>query len=324
MNAPVWPGLDMPLDPSAQRFLDLLAAGRAAGAGKPDLATQRESFRSLLQLAGAPGPATVASRDEAIAGPGGSLRLRLYTPAAASGAVGAGLLFFHGGGFVAGDLETHDGICRVLADASGCRVVALDYRLAPEHPFPAAVEDGLAALEALAADPNKWGIDRSRLALGGDSVGGGLAAALCQEWRKRGEAPLAAQLLICPVLDAAGDSPSRQSFAKGYYLEVDMIAADFAYYCLADQDRRDPRLSPLRQKDFSGLPPALIHAAEFDPFRDETIAYGELLRQAGIAATATCHEGMIHQFYAFSKLIPKGGAALTAIGRELGEFLSRL
>jgi acetyl esterase/lipase len=313
----------MPLDPSAQRFLDLLAAGRKAGAGKPDLATQRESFASLLRLAGAPNPATVASRDEAINGPGGPLRLRLYAPSNAGIGAGPALLFFHGGGFVAGNLETHDGICRVLADASGCRVVAVDYRLAPEHPFPAAIEDGLAALTALVADPNKWGIDKSRLALGGDSVGGGVAAVLCQEWRKRGQTPLAAQLLICPVLDAIGDSPSRQSFAKGYYLEADMIAADFAHYCSANEDRTDPRISPLRQTDFSALPPAFIHAAEFDPFRDEAIAYGELLRQAGIAATATCHDGMIHQFYAFSKLILNGGAALTAIGKELGEFLTR-
>jgi len=312
----------MPLDPSAQRLIDLLAAGRAAGASKPDLAAQRESFRSLLQLAGAPGPATVASRDEAIDGPGGPLRLRLYTPEAASEEAGPCLLFFHGGGFVAGNLETHDGICRVLGDASGCRVAALDYRLAPEHPFPAAIEDGLAALTTLVADPNPWRIDKSQLALGGDSVGGGLAAVLCQEWRKRGEAPLAAQLLICPVLDAVGVSPSRQLFAKGYYLEADMIEADFAYYCSADADRSDLRLSPLRQKDFSGLPPALIHAAEFDPFRDEAIRYGELLRQVGIAAAVTCHDGMVHQFYAFSRLIPQGGAALTAIGRELGEFLS--
>jgi acetyl esterase/lipase len=311
----------MPLDPSAQRFLDVLAAGRAAGVSTRDLATQRANFRNLLQLAGTPGPATVASRDDVINGPGGPLRLRLYAPAAASG-TGPGLLFFHGGGFVAGSLETHDAICRVLTDASGCRVVAVDYRLAPECPFPAAIEDGLAALTALITDPEKWGIDRSRLAIGGDSIGGGLAAVICQQWRKRGEAPLAAQLLICPVLDAVGDSSSRQLFAKGYYLEADMIASDFANYCSTDVDRSDPRLSPLRQSDFSGLPPAIIHAAEFDPFRDEAVQYGERLRHAGIAATVTCHQGMLHQFYAFSRLIPKGGVALAAIGRELGEFLS--
>jgi acetyl esterase/lipase len=311
----------MPLDPSAQRFLDLLAAGRTASPDTPDIAAQRANFRSLLQLAGASGPATVTTRDDVIDGPGGPLRLRLYTPAEPSGP-GPGLLFFHGGGFVAGSLDTHDAICRILADVSGCRVVSVDYRLAPEHRFPAAIEDGLAALTALTADPEKWSIDRSRLAVGGDSVGGGLAAVICQEWRKRGKAPVAAQLLICPVLDAVGDSPSRQLFAKGHYLEADMIASDFANYCPASVDRNDPRLSPLRQSDFSGLPPAIIHAVEFDPFRDEAIQYGERLRQAGIAATVTCHPGMLHQFYAFSRLIPKGGTALTAIGQELREFLS--
>jgi acetyl esterase/lipase len=314
----------MPLDPSAQKLIDLLSAGRSAASGNLDFAARRQNFRNLLSLGGTPAGSAVESRDDTIRGPGGSLRLRLYTPPSAVGAAGPALLFFHGGGFFAGDLQTHDGICRILAENSGCRIVALDYRLAPEHPFPAALEDGLAALSALQADPGHWDIDLSRLAIGGDSVGGNLAAVVCQDVRRLGQQRCAAQFLICPVLDAVGDLPSRHLFAKGYFLESTMIAADLASYCTPEHDRRDSRLSPLRQSDFSNLPPAIIHAAEFDPCRDEAIRYGELLRTAGVAAHVTCHEGMIHLFYAFSRLIPRGGIALAAMGKQLGEVLSRL
>ena len=312
----------MPLDPTAQRFLDLLAAGRSSASRELDVATRRDGFRGLLHLAGGPSPAAVASTDDVIAGPGGPLRLRHYVPPSASNQPGPTLLFMHGGGFYAGSIETHDGICRALADASGCRVVAVDYRLAPEHPFPAAIEDGLAAVMALYTNAARWNIDPSRIAVGGDSVGGNLAAVICQEWRRLDQPPLAAQLLICPALDAVGDMPSRQLFAKGYYLESDMIADDFACYCPAEADRSEPRLSPLHQRDLSALPPAIIHAAEFDPFRDEALRYGELLRAAGVPATVTCHAGMIHLFHAFSRFIPLGATALAAMGRELGALVS--
>jgi acetyl esterase/lipase len=312
----------MPLDPSAQKFIDLLAAGRSTTSGDLDVATRRESFRGLLHLAGGPGPSTIASRDDGIDGAGGTLHLRLYTPPHVSNDAGPALLYFHGGGFFGGSLETHDPICRLLAEASGCRIVAADYRLAPEHPFPAAIDDGLTALTALTANPEKWNIDASRLAVGGDSVGGNLAAVICQEWRRLGHAPLAAQVLICPVLDAIGDLPSRRLFGNGYYLESKMIADDFACYGPAGADRSDPRLSPLRAGNFSGLPAAIIHAAEYDPVRDEALRYGELLRAAGVPATVTCHQGMIHLFYAFSRFIPMSRIALMAIGKELGEILS--
>ncbi len=311
----------MAVDPSVQKLLDLVVAGRSASSAGQDIAAQRNNFRGLLKLAGGSSPTTVASRDDVIAGPGGPLRLRLYKPQAASATAGPGLLFLHGGGFYAGDLDTHDGICRVLAEASGCRIIAADYRLAPEHPFPAAIEDGIAALMALQGDPKKWGIDASRLAIGGDSVGGNLAAVICQQWRSFGHPPLAAQLLVCPALDAAGDLPSRSLFANGYYLEADMIAEDFARYCPSAIETADPRLSPLRQSDLSGLPPAIIHAAEYDPFRDEAFRYGERLRDAGVSAAVTVHPRMIHLFYAFSRFIPKGRAALETMGRELGEAL---
>ena len=196
----------------------------------------RDGFRGLLHLAGGPSPAAVASTDDVIAGPGGPLRLRHYVPPSASNQLGPTLLFMHGGGFYAGSIETHDGICRALADASGCRVVAVNYRLAPEHPFPAAIEDGLAAVMALYTNAARWNIDPSRIAVGGNSVGGNLAAVICQEWRRLDQPPLAAQLLICPALDAVGDMPSRQLFPKGYYLESDMIADNFACYCPAEAD----------------------------------------------------------------------------------------
>jgi acetyl esterase len=313
----------VPLDPSVRKFLDLLAAGQPGATAVPDVATRRANFRNLLRLATGPAPQAVDTHDDRVAGPGGPIKLRAYTPASAAAANGPALMFMHGGGFIAGDLETHDGVCRTLADASGCRVIAVDYRLAPAHRFPAAIDDGLAVLTALMADPEKWRIDLPRLAIGGDSVGANLAAVICQQWRDSGRAPLAAQLLICPALDLAGEFPSRQLFANGYYLDAKMLADDLANYRPDGISLEDPRLSPLRNANLSGLPPALIHAAEYDPFRDEAIAYGEALNKAGVVATVTLHPGMIHLFYALPKFVPQGGIALAAIGKQLGERLSK-
>jgi acetyl esterase/lipase len=229
------------------------------------------------------------------------------------------IVYVHGGGWVAGGLATHDGVCRRLAIGSGLKVLAVDYRLAPEHPFPAALEDALAAVRWAGATAEGLGCDPARLVVAGDSAGAGLAAAVAQSADRP---PVALQLLICPILNLAADSASRRAFAEGYFLDPATMAADLADYCGPAADRRDPRLSPLLAERLTGLPPALIHTAEYDPFRDEGEAYARRLRDAGVAVRQTRHGGMIHYFYALPRAIPYATEALAGIGAEIGSALA--
>ena len=275
--------------------------------------------RALDDLAGwtsGERPAVAQVRDTALPGPGGLIPVRVYTPADAPAAVLAGMVFLHGGGWVAGGLETHDGVCRRLANASLCHVIAVDYRLAPEHPFPAALEDARAVLEAVANRAEAFGVDPARLGVAGDSAGAGLAAALCQIAREDGP-PIAFQLLICPILDVFDESPSRIALAEGYFLSRSTLERDLELYGPAPEDRADPRLSPLRAHDLANLPPAFIHTAEFDPFRDEGQAYARRLAKAGVSVSEVCHPGMIHYFYAMPRVIAHAEAALSQMGDEI-------
>lgn len=309
----------MTLDPSVQRFLAILGAGKTSHGAVPPVAERRRNFAALLAMAGGAPPKTIVVKDDTVASRGHEIAVRLYAPAGASGSTGPLLLFMHGGGFIAGSITTHDGVCRALAEHSGIRVLSVDYRLSPEHRFPAAIEDGLAVLRAVAATPERFGFDGRRLAIGGDSVGANLALQVYR--RAKGIADVTLQFLICPVLDFASDAPSRNAFANGYYLDDAMVADDVANYCPDGMAIDDPRLSPIRDADFASLPPAIIHVAACDPFRDDAIAYVQSLRDAGVDARLTEHAGMIHLFYAFAKLIPRGGVALAQMGRELGERL---
>lgn len=307
----------MPLDPHARRFLDIVAMG---GVAEPSVAGRRNSLSNLARLSTPRRASPVSARDIIVPGPGGDLAARLYDPPGADAGPRAGLLFFHGGGFVAGDLDTHDVICRALVEAGGFRLVSVAYRLAPEHPFPAALDDAGAALRWIAANAGDLGIDPTRLAVGGDSAGAGLAAVLCQEARAGGPA-IAAQLLLCPVLDASGSEPSRKDFAEGYFLDAATIARDLAALGVSEGDLIDPRLSPLHADSLAGLPPAIIHTAEFDIVRDDGTAYAARLERAGVCVRHTCHAGMIHYFYGLGGLVPASGPALAAMGRELADLL---
>jgi acetyl esterase/lipase len=287
------------------------------GSGPPrSIAGRRRMLAGLAERADRGPAVAVEARDLVLPGPGGRICARLYAPPHASP---AGLVYLHGGGWVAGGLDTHDGLCRRLAAGSGVNLLAVDYRLAPEHPFPAALEDGLAALRWTADHACELGLDARRLAIGGDSVGAGLAAAITQD----PAAPeLALQVLLCPVLDLANETPSRRAYARGYFLEPATLAEDLKDYCGEEADLRDPRLSPLLAKDLSRQPPALIHLAEYDPFRDEAETYGQRLVQAGVAASVTCWPGMIHYFYCLAHLIAGVDEALGAIGGEIGAALA--
>jgi acetyl esterase/lipase len=306
----------MTLDPHARRFLDMIALG---GVAEPTVAGRRVSLRNLARLA-ARGAEAAETRDLILPSPGGPLHARLYAPPGSDARPHAGLLFFHGGGFVAGDLDTHDGICRALTAASGCRTVSVAYRLAPEHPFPAALEDARASLAWVAAQGPALGIDPARLALGGDSAGAGLAARLAQEAREHGP-PIAAQVLLCPVLDGVGEGASRTDYASGHFLDAATIARDIDALGLTGHDLSDPRLSPLRAASLAGLPPAIIHTAEHDIVRDDGTAYAARLTEAGVPVRHTCHPGMIHFFYGLGGLVPAGRPALAMIGRELAEVV---
>jgi acetyl esterase/lipase len=316
----------MPLDPHAERLLEMLAvavpAKRArAGAGQPDTTARRQAFENLLRLGGAPEP--VGSIENfAAPGPGGPIPLRQYTPLRPVAEPAPALVYFHGGGMVAGSLDSYDAVCRTLANAGCCRVVAVGYRLAPESPFPAALEDGCAALSWLFSQSVPLRIDPRRVGVGGDSAGANLAAVVCQLFRHVPAQKLALQLLLCPILDVGAETDSRRSFAAGYLIDLEDHAQELQDYLPAGADRTDPRVSPLRTADLAGLPVTHIHTAEFDPMRDEGLAYAERLRGAEVEVYYTCHAGMIHLFYALTGLIPAAGTALRGIAAQMAPALA--
>jgi acetyl esterase len=305
----------MPLERSAQRLLGMLAASGGADtrASPPDRRTALEALAQMGDDTSTP----VAVENRTIPGPAGALPIRLYAPIAPITGPLPALVFFHGGGWVAGSLDTHDGFCRRLCEAAVCRIIAVDYRLAPEHPFPAALMDCLLAVNWVANHAAALGLDRSRIAVGGDSAGAGLAAAVTQIARDAGGPAIALQVLICPILDVGRRTGSRETFGDGYFVSRAAFQRDLADYVPPGVGADDQRLSPAHAAGLSGLPPALIHTAEFDPFRDEGEAYAEALRGAGVAVDQVRHPGMIHYFYALARAIPYAEAAAGVIGAQM-------
>ena len=244
-------------------------------------------------------------------GPDGSgLAVRIYTPSGGSDALHPMLVFFHGGGWVMGGLDTHDMICRHIAHSSAALVVSVSYRLAPEWPYPAALDDALYATQWLLDNGETLGGDASRLAVGGDSAGGTLAAAVARRLRDAGEQAPIFQWLLYPVTDFQSQSVSRQENADGYLLTTRAIDYFQNLYCPDSRAWGDADVSPLRNKRFSGLPPALIQTAQYDPLRDEGRAYGDALTAAGIAADYRCYEGMVHGFARMGRLVDMAHIAL--------------
>jgi acetyl esterase len=307
----------MPLDPAAKNLLDLLVA-----AGRPKVwqvtpAEAREGISALAQAADAKDVPIGRVENGAWPGPAGALPYRSYTPLDAGPDPLPALVYFHGGGFVIGDLDTHEGLCRLFANASGCRVISMEYRLAPEHKFPAAVEDAYAAVAWVAEHARALGIDQGRIAVGGDSAGANLSAVVCQLIKQRGGPKLALQLLLYPATESGVDTPSRVALAEGYLLEKKSIEWFFEQYVAPGTDPIDPRLSPLLAPDLSGLPPAHIHTAEFDPLRDEGKAYADKLAAAGVEVEYTCHAGMIHHFFCLAGAIPYARIAIANAGAAM-------
>ena len=311
----------MPLDPRVKRFLDVLAAGKPPNALETSVEQRRLGLVELMKLGG-PEPAVSCIEDRTLPGPAGDIAVRIYTPLDAAGELLPGLVYFHGGGLVAGTVATHDCIARALARSGACRVVSVEYRLAPEHPFPAALDDALAAITYIAAYAASFGIDAARLGICGDSAGGTLAAATTQAVARIGSPRLALQLLICPILDYSRSTDSRRELASGYLVDQATLDHDLLHYAPPGTDPSDPRISPLRAAAVEGLPPTLIHTAEFDPLRDEGRDYFERLTRAHSEVSYTCHPGMIHLFYGLGAVIPYARTAFEQIGGEIRAALA--
>ena len=253
-----------------------------------------------------------------IPGPAGPLPARFYVPAGLPATEPAPLLlFFHGGGWVIGDLDTHDGVCRFLAAAAGVTVLAIDYRLSPEHPFPAAVEDAWASFAWAAANAAELGVDPARIAVGGDSAGANLGAVVSLLARAGGGAMPAMQLLIYPPTDAAADLPSRNLFARGFMLTKEDMDTWQAFYLPPGTDAADPRASILLAPDLTGLPPAYVTTAGFDPLRDEGEAYALRMREAGVSVALRRHPGLIHGFANMTAVSRTARAAMFEVAGAL-------
>ncbi len=311
----------MPLDPHAKRLLDMLAIGGAPGAAAPTPAGMREAMRRLALTVDAKGISMGEVTDRELTAPGGALPVRVYTPAACMGTESPGIVYFHGGAGIFCSVETHDGLCRLLANSSGCRVISVEYRLAPEHAFPAAVDDAYFATRWISDHASELGIDPARLAVAGDSAGATLATVTCMHAKARGGPAIALQLLFCPVTDLAAESESRVALGTGYFIERTTLQWATELYCPPGTNRSDPRISPLRANDLSGLPQAHVHTAEFDPMRDEGGAYADRLMAAGVKVRFICHEGMIHNFYCMTGAIPRGRVIIEEAGAAARDAL---
>jgi acetyl esterase len=289
----------MELDPQVAAYLESISGGPPVRSLPP------AQLRANLETAT---PGLVGAVDEVAHVEdvdAGGVPARVYHPA---NATDTALVYFHGGGWVIGSLETHDGLVRGLAARSGCRVLSVAYRLAPEHTFPAAVEDARAA--------TRWVLDLGfdAVAVGGDSAGGTLAAVVAREL------PVALQLLICPVTDHRFDTGSYERFATGYGLTRDAMRWYWEQY-LAGADGSDPQASPLRAADFSGLPPAIVVVAECDPLHDEGRAYAERLEAAGVPVSLLRYEGVTHNFVRLTGVVDAASRALSEIAAELADRL---
>jgi acetyl esterase len=265
------------------------------------------------------GPPQPMARVEgmAIPGPGGEIPARLYVALGAPKPPQPLLVYYHGGGWVIGDLETHDGLCRFLAEHSGCRVLAIDYRLAPEHPFPAPVEDAAAAFAWAAEHAEELGADPARIAVAGDSAGGNLSTGVCLGARDAGGPQPAMQLLLYPVTDAVGEQASRETFAEGFLLTRNDMRWFEGHYLPNGCDPDDPRASMMRARDVSNLPPAYVATAGFDPLRDEAEIYAERMREAGVRVVLQRHPGLIHGFANLTAICPSARTAMLEVAGAL-------
>ncbi len=314
------------LDPQARALIDLMLERQVPPTHTLSPVDARRFYRERRGFTQPEPPAVGAVQDLRIDGPDGPLPLRLYRPlqGKASGlepALLPVLVYYHGGGWVIGDLDTHDVVCRQLCVDVGCAVLAVDYRLGPEHRFPAATDDALAAVRWLQTHGAAQGLDAARFALGGDSAGGNLAAATAIALRNAGEAMARLQVLIYPATDMRLRAPSHTTNGEGYVLTHDTITWFRDHYIADPALWDDWRASPLLASDLSGLPPALVLTAGFDPLRDEGRQYADALSAAGVATQYVCFERQIHGFITMGRVIDEAHTALALCGAVLRRAL---
>ena len=304
----------MPLDPQVEKMLDRSRRFNWMDHRKARL------MLDAMYLDNDPPAMIGRTRDAYIPCPWGNIRVRVYTPE------GNGpfpvFVFFHGGGWVTNSIETHDSVCRHITNFSGCIVVSVDYRKPPEHKFPAPVEDAYTATQWVLDNAASLNGDPDHIAVGGDSSGGNLAAAVCLLSRDRNGPRIRQQVLIYPVTDYyLPGTPSSVEFGAGYILDRDLQIWCWNHYLKSDEDINNPYICPLRAASFAGLPPAFIITAEYDPLRDEGELYANKLRDAGVDVKLTRYEGMVHGFIMHWHLYDKSLDALREIGQELNQAL---
>ena len=309
------------LDAEARILLDLM--DKAVRDGRPKLhtlpyAVGRQAVDKMSEDSEAEPMPVGDVTDGGFTGPGGEIRFRRYRPVGVDVGAAPTLIYYHGGGFVIGSIETHDSTCRRLATRSRCQVISIDYRLAPEHPFPAPTDDGVAAFRHIRDNAASFGADPARIAVGGESAGGAIAAVVCQTLRDAGETGPAFQMLIYPATDSSRQSASRVAFADGYFLTKDLMDWFWKAYCPPGTDQSDLRLSPLLARDFKGLPPAFVLTAGYDPLRDEGRAYADRLIEAGVKTTYVNYPGTIHGFFSLTRFLGQGLKANDEAAAVLG------
>ena len=309
----------MASDPNPIEAVFAQAGLDSDGLARRTVPALRQWLRTIIPPMEAPAVPVERVDDIALPGADGEISARIYTPYDPADS-GAGLVFLHGGGYTTGDLDTHDRLCRRLAAVSSVRLVSLDYRLAPEHPFPAAVEDVLDAFDAVHGGAlAAFGFNTERLAVGGDSAGGGLAAMLAQHRRDA----LRFQLLIYPLLQLAEVKKPRPRWQDGPLLSSEMLRQIKKHYLTCpDTQARDVRVSPLFSNDLAGLPPAYMIAAELDPLLDEGEAYAQRLAAAGVTVERVVYKGAPHAFLNMSKIVKSCIPAIEAGGRALAKALT--
>ena len=308
------------MDPKAQIVGEFVKSIRVPGY-YPPLPELRQQLRTMVALMDEPAPSLPRIEDVRIPGPAGEIPARVYAPST-GGAPLPAVAYFHGGGWVQGDLETHHGLCARLAKHAGVLVVAVDYRLAPEHKFPAAVEDCLASYRWLRTRGRDIGADPARVAVAGDSAGGNLSAVVSQLAAAGGTPVPACQVLIYPAVDFTLETASHRELADGHVIPRDRIVWYGEQYLRSEADKADLRASPMRASSLAGQPPALIVTAGFDPLRDEGRAYGDRLHEAGVDVVHREYPGQIHAFISLTKAIPQGMACTLEVAEYLRKRLS--
>lgn len=310
------------LHPQARALMDLMAERGVPPTHTLSPAEARAFYRERRTFTQPEPPQVAAVRELTATTPQGDIPLRLYRPLGSDATtVLPVLVYYHGGGWVIGDLDTHDTLCRQLANAAGCAVVAVDYRMGPEHRFPAAVDDVLAATHWVRAQAGALRFDPGRLAVGGDSAGGNLAAVVALAARDAGDLPIAFQLLIYPATDMRRGHPSHTTNGDGYVLTRDTLAYFHDHYITDPAHDLDWRASPLLHTDLAGLPPALVITAGYDPLRDEGLDYARALTEAGNRATCVCFERQIHGFITMGRALDEANTAVALCAAELRRVL---